>query len=134
MRPDSESFMSSRRFPCLVTIAAIAAGVALLLSGAASAADGQFDGVATRGNLSVWRINHGNGAVSLCSFEGRRSEPVCYPWSSGGNPGIFRLIGGDDVLSTWRINGSSGAVSQCEYFELTEPPVCTPWSTEVTEP
>lgn len=97
---------------------------------AATAGDGQFNGVATKGNLSVWRINHGNGAVSLCSFEGHQNEPLCYPWSSGGNPGLYRIIGGDDVLSTWRINASTGSLSQCEYFEVTEPPVCTPWSTE----
>lgn len=91
---------------------------------------GQFSGISTRGNLSVWRINHGNGAVALCSFEGYKNEPVCYPWSGGGAAGNYEIIGGDDVLSTWRINASTGAVSLCEYKELTDPPACTPWSTQ----
>ena len=94
-----------------------------------AAADGQFSGFSTKGNLSVWRVNHGNGAVSLCSFEGLSNEPGCYPWSAGGNPGAYQIIPGDDVLSSWRMNVSSGAVSLCEYREVTEPPVCSPWST-----
>lgn len=92
------------------------------------AADGQFSGFSTKGNLSVWRVNHGNGAVSLCSFEGQSNEPECYPWSAGGDAGAYTMIPGDDVLSAWRMNASSGKVSLCEYREVTRPPVCTPWS------
>ncbi|MDX9875380.1 MAG: hypothetical protein RBS88_10755 [Spongiibacteraceae bacterium] len=103
-------------------------GIALSYAPVTVVAAGQFSGVSTKGNLSVWRINHGNGAVSLCSFEGHKEEPICYPWSAGGDAGSYEIIGGDDVLSTWRINASTGAVSQCEYFEVTEPPLCTPWS------
>lgn len=102
----------------------------LLLAANAMAGDGQFSGVSTKGNLSVWRVNHGNGSVSLCSYEGHKNEPVCYPWSAGGTAGNYQIIGGDDVLSTWRINASNAAVSLCEYKEVTEPPICTPWSTE----
>lgn len=108
---------------------AISLPVFLLLS-ASAFGFGQFSGVSTKGNLSVWRVNHGNGAVALCSFEGYKNEPVCYPWSSGSAAGNYEIIGGDDVLSTWRINASSGAVSLCEYKEVTDPPVCTPWSTQ----
>lgn len=104
--------------------------VSMPLAAVAFGASGQFSGVSTKGNLSVWRLNHGNGAVSLCSFEGYKNEPVCYPWSAGGNAGNYEIIGGDDVLSTWRINASTGAVSLCEYKELTDPPVCTPWGSE----
>jgi hypothetical protein len=88
----------------------------------------QFSGVSTRGNLSVWRVNHNDGAVSLCSFEGRTNEPQCYPWSASAKGGNFSMVPGDDVLSTWRINASSGAVSLCEYKEISDPPICTPWS------
>jgi hypothetical protein len=102
--------------------------LALLAPVIAAAADGQFSGVSTKGNLSVWRVNHGNGSVSLCGFEGHKNEPVCYPWSVGGNAGNYQIIGGDDVLSTWRINASNGSVSLCEYKEVTDPPICTPWS------
>lgn len=104
--------------------------IPLLFATVASASDGQFSGQSTKGNLSVWRVNHGNGAVSLCSFEGHKSEPQCYPWSVGGSAGNYQIIGGDDVLSTWRINASNGAVSLCEYKDVAEPPICTPWSTQ----
>lgn len=89
-----------------------------------------FSGVSTKGNLSVWRINHDSGAVSLCSFEGHSNKPTCYPWSEGSAGEAFAIIPGDDVLSTWRINASTGAVSLCEYREVTESPICTPWSTD----
>ncbi len=88
----------------------------------------QYSGVSTKGNLSVWRVNHQDGSVSLCSFEGHANEPACYPWSAGAEGGRFSIIPGDDVLSTWRINTSNGAVSLCEYKEVSRPPVCTPWS------
>jgi len=88
----------------------------------------QFSGVATRGNLSVWRANHQNGAVSLCSFEGHADQPDCYPWSASEPIGKFDIIQGDDVLSTWRINVITGDVSLCEYDEISAPPICTPWS------
>ncbi len=101
--------------------------VAMLLLPAASAS-AQYSGFSTKGNLSVWRVNHGNGAVSLCSFEGMNNPPDCYPWSVGAAPGNYQIIPGDDVLSTWRINTSIGAVSLCEYRDLTQPPLCTPWS------
>lgn len=91
---------------------------------------GQFSGFSTKGNLSVWRINHLDGSVSLCSFEGHINEPVCYPWSTPVKGEGFEIIAGDDVLSAWRINTTSGAVSLCEYKEVTEPPICTPWSSE----
>lgn len=92
--------------------------------------DKGFSGVSTKGNLSVWRINHANGAVSLCSFEGHASKPGCYPWSETSEGEAFAIIPGDDVLSTWRINTKTGAVSLCEYREVSESPVCTPWSTD----
>jgi hypothetical protein len=101
-----------------------------ILATTTAAAEGQFSGVSTKGNLSVWRVNHGNGAVSLCSFEGHKNEPGCYPWSSGGAAGNYQIIGGDDVLSTWRINASTGAVSLCEYKDVANPPICTPWSSQ----
>lgn len=107
------------------------AGFALTLlatSSASLAGPGQFSGVATKGNLSVWRINHANGSVSLCSFEGHLNQPACYPWSQSSTSGEFAIIPGDDVLSTWRINTATGAVSLCEYKEVSQPPVCTPWS------
>lgn len=91
---------------------------------------GQYSGFSTKGNLSVWRINHQDGAVSLCSFEGHINEPVCYPWSASTEGEGFAIISGDDVLSAWRINTLSGAVSLCEYKDVTAPPICTPWSTE----
>jgi len=103
---------------------------ALVAANAVMAADGQYSGVSTKGNLSVWRVNHSNGAVSLCSFEGHKNEPSCYPWSTGGQPGNYQIIGGDDVLSTWRINATNGFVSLCEYKEVSEPPICTPWSSQ----
>jgi len=89
----------------------------------------EYGGVSTKGNLSVWRISHENGAVSLCSFEGHINEPVCYPWSDKSEGAGFSIVAGDDVLSTWRINDATGAVSLCEYKAVTEPPICTPWST-----
>jgi hypothetical protein len=104
--------------------------VSSVLATTAAVAEGQFSGVSTKGNLSAWRINHGNGAVSLCSFEGHKNEPACYPWSSGGTAGAYQIIQGDDVLSTWRINASTGALSLCEYKDVTNPPICTPWSTQ----
>ena len=114
-----------------LNLSVVGAMVALLgLSSWVMAADGEFSGVSTKGNLSVWRINHVDGSVSLCSFEGHINEPVCYPWSKGSKEGNFDIISGDDVLSTWRINSASGAVSLCEYKEVTEPPICTPWSTD----
>ncbi|HUH36559.1 MAG TPA: hypothetical protein VL027_01315 [Spongiibacteraceae bacterium] len=103
-------------------------GLAFALGAPALASNGQFSGFSTKGNLSVWRVNHGDGAVSLCGFEGHTSEPACYPWSAGGRAGNYDIIPGDDVLSTWRINSSNGAVSLCEYKEVTDPPLCTPWS------
>jgi hypothetical protein len=106
-------------------------GLALLLivlSPMAGAQEATFSGVSTKGNLSVWRINHDDGAVSLCSFEGHINEPVCYPWSEGAKEGNFSMIAGDDVLSTWRINIDTGQVSLCEYKEVVKPPICTPWS------
>lgn len=106
-------------------------GLSLLLAALlpmANAQDATFSGVSTKGNLSVWRINHDDGAVSLCSFEGHINEPVCYPWSEGAKEGNFSMIAGDDVLSTWRINTDTGQVSLCEYKEVLKPPICTPWS------
>ena len=108
---------------------AAACALAMLLPSAwGHAAPGQFSGVATKGNLSVWRINHVDGSVSLCSFEGHLNKPSCYPWSEASKGGEFSIIPGDDVLSTWRIDTATGAVSLCEYKEVSEPPVCTPWS------
>lgn len=89
-----------------------------------------YSGTATRGNLSVWRVNHDTGQVSLCSFEGKSNAPNCYPWSPGGPKGEYSVIAGDDVLSTWRINQETGEVSMCEYGDESKPPRCTPWSTE----
>lgn len=108
----------------IVLVAAICAALPAL------ADNGQYSGVSTKGNLSVWRVNHSNGSVSLCSFEGHKNEPQCYPWSMGAKPGNYEIIGGDDVLSTWRINAGTGFVSLCEYKEVTEPPICTPWSSQ----
>ena len=102
----------------------------LLLPQLVVADAGLFSGVSTKGNLSVWRINHRDGAVSLCSFEGHSNQPVCYPWSAGAKSGRFSMIPGDDVLSTWRIDAGNGAVSLCEYKEISDPPICTPWSTD----
>lgn len=107
--------------------------VALVLVGlpiGALADQAGFSGVSTKGNLSVWRINHSNGAVSLCSFEGHVSKPTCYPWSESSKGEAFAIIPGDDVLSTWRINADNGAVSLCEYQDVSESPVCTPWSSD----
>lgn len=104
--------------------------LALLGLAPASFAEDGYSGVTTRGNLSVWRIRHDTGAVSLCSFEGHFAVPSCYPWSEGTEGKNFEIIPGDDVLSTWRINAATGAVSLCEYKEITAAPVCTPWSTE----
>lgn len=87
-----------------------------------------FSGVTTKGNLSVWRVNHLTGAVALCSFEGYTNQPLCYPWSAGEKQGRFDIIAGNDVLSTWRINRSTGEVSLCEYQQVDDPPNCTPWS------
>lgn len=106
--------------------------VTLLTAASLSQADDDkgFSGVSTKGNLSVWRINHENGAVSLCSFEGHANKPTCYPWSEGSKGDTFAIIPGDDVLSTWRINASNGAVSLCEYREVSDAPICTPWSSD----
>lgn len=87
-----------------------------------------YSGFSTKGNLSVWRIHHTDGSVSLCSFEGHNSQPACYPWSDPAKGKVFSIIPGDDVLSAWRINSETGSVSLCEYKEVTERPVCTPWS------
>lgn len=103
---------------------------AMLLTQSVLAAPGQYSGVTTKGNLSVWRVNHLDGSVSLCSFEGHINEPVCYPWSAGAKGGSFSIVPGDDVLSTWRINASTGAVSLCEYKEVSDAPICTPWSAD----
>ena len=108
---------------CLIAIVMTSSSLAL-------SSVGEYSGVSTTGNLSVWRINHKNGAVSLCSFEGHINEPVCYPGSGASKGGNFSIVLGDDVLSTWRINGSTGSVSLCEYKAVTEPPICTPWSTK----
>jgi len=104
--------------------------VSLSLFAAVSAAQSEddFSGVTTMGNLSVWRVNHLSGAVALCSFEGHRNQPLCYPWSAGEKQGSFDIIAGNDVLSTWRINRATGDVSLCEYKEVDDPPECTPWS------
>ena len=104
--------------------------ILLLTSSQASAQSHDFSGVSTRGNLSVWRIDHSSGTVSLCGFEGRANKPICYPWSAEASGTRFDIIPGDDVLSTWRINRSTGSVSLCEYEELSDPPRCTPWSEE----
>lgn len=107
------------------------AGLLSTMTWATPGDHGQFSGFSTKGNLSVWRINHKDGSVSLCSFEGHINEPVCYPWSAAAESEEgYAIISGDDVLSAWRINNSTGAVSLCEYKEVTEPPICTPWSTE----
>jgi hypothetical protein len=90
--------------------------------------DGQFSGFSTSGNTAIWRINHGNGAVSMCGFEGDSNEPSCYPWSAGGEAGSYSIIPGDDLLTAWRINSSNGSTSRCEYKSVSQPPVCTPWS------
>lgn len=102
--------------------------VMLSVSQLAFAGSNQYSGVATRSNLSVWRVNHQNGSVSLCSFERYADQPDCYPWSANESIGKFDIIRGHDVLSTWRINVMSGEVSLCEYDEITAPPICTPWS------
>lgn len=96
----------------------------------AAADQTQFSGFTTKGNLSIWRIQHKNGAVSLCSYNGHINKPVCYPWSEGSEGKDFAIIPGDDALSTWRMNTETGAVSLCEYRKVTEPPICTPWSTD----
>jgi hypothetical protein len=90
--------------------------------------DGQFSGFSTSGNTAIWRINHGNGSVSMCGFEGDSNEPSCYPWSAGGDAGSYSIIPGDDLLTAWRINSSNGSTSRCEYKSVSQPPVCTPWS------
>lgn len=86
-----------------------------------------FDGSATRGNLSVWRINHHNAQVSLCSYEGNDVGPICYPGSAVSPEGDYTLLPGDDLLSIWRINRVTGQVSMCEYMDVSKPPNCTPW-------
>lgn len=88
-----------------------------------------FFGTATKGNLSVWRINKQSGAVSLCSYEGPDSKPSCYPWSkeSARIRGSYDILAGDDLLSTWRIDTATGRVSMCEYADVAQAPVCTPW-------
>ena len=83
----------------LSTILGGAALATLLLSPALMAAPGQYSGVSTKGNLSVWRVNHQDGSVSLCSFEGHINEPVCYPWSAGAE-------GDDDAGFNWRVTPS----------------------------
>jgi len=105
----------------------IGLSVALSLFSVVAIAD-DFSGTATSGNLSVWRINHDTGQVSLCSFEGKLNAPECYPWSETIQRGKYKVIAGDDVLSTWRIDGATGMVSMCEYGDISEPPICTPWS------
>ena len=115
----------------MISVGLSMAGLLIFASYAqALSGDVEYSGVATKGNLSVWRINHENGVVSLCSFEGYINEPLCYPASEGSEGEDFAIVPGDDVLSTWRINGSTGAVSLCEYKAVTEPPICTPWSTK----
>ena len=88
---------------------------------------GPFDGAATKGNLSVWRINEYTAAVSLCSYDSSKQAPSCYPWSEGADMGSYKLLAGDDLLSVWRINAESGQVSMCEYQDINKPPMCTPW-------
>jgi hypothetical protein len=102
--------------------------MATMASHAVAGSDGQYSGFSTSGNTAIWRINHGNGAVSMCGYEGDSNEPACYPWSSGGEPGNYSIIPGDDLLTSWRINASNGSVSRCEYKSVTRPPACTPWS------
>ena len=86
-----------------------------------------FGGAATKGNLSVWRINHNNAKVSLCSYEGAEVDPICYPESVGSPVGNYTLLAGDDLLSVWRINRVTGQVSMCEYADVSKAPSCTPW-------
>lgn len=87
----------------------------------------QFNGVSTKGNLSLWRVSHHSASVSLCRFEGHKSEPVCYPWNAGSKGELYAIIPGDDVLSL-PYNTSSGAVSLCEHGELSDALIFTPWS------
>lgn len=88
---------------------------------------GGFNGNTTSGNLSAWRINQATGELSLCSFEGLKSAPTCYPASAKGPEGNYDVLDGDDLMSRWRINRTSGAMSLCEYKDTAKAPECTPW-------
>ena len=112
----------------IFTLATFSVAALAATSNQAMANTGQFSGFSTSGNTAIWRINHGNGAVSMCGFEGNSNEPACYPWSAGGEPGNYSIIPGDDLLTSWRINSSNGSVSRCEYGSVAQPPKCTPWS------
>jgi hypothetical protein len=89
---------------------------------------GAFNGNTTNGNLSAWRINQTTGELSLCSFEGLKSAPTCYPTSAKGPDGTYDVLDGDDLMSRWRINRATGAMSLCEYKDTAKAPDCTPWS------
>ena len=89
---------------------------------------GGYNGNTTSGNLSAWRINQTTGELSLCSFEGLKSAPTCYPTSAKGPDGNYDVLDGDDLMSRWRINRVSGAMSLCEYKDTAKAPECTPWS------
>lgn len=98
---------------------------AFLISGMTQATP--YNGAATKGNLSVWRINEDTAAVSLCSYESSEQAPSCYPWSKGAERGKYKLLASDDLLSVWRLDRASGSVSICEYYDVSKPPSCTPW-------
>ena len=98
---------------------------AFFIAGVAQAAP--YNGAATKGNLSVWRINEHTAAVSLCSYENSEQAPSCYPWSKNAVPGKYKLLASDDLLSVWRLDRDSGRVSICEYYDVSKPPSCTPW-------
>lgn len=89
---------------------------------------GGFNGNTTNGNLSAWRINQATGELSLCSFEGLKTAPTCYPASAKGPDGTYDVLDGDDLMSRWRINRATGAMSLCEYKDTAKAPECTPWS------
>lgn len=103
------------------------AAAALALSPLGMAGD-QFNGNTTDGNLSAWRINKSNAELSLCSFEGMKSAPNCYPASAKAAAGNYDVLDGNDLMSRWRINLDTGAMSLCEYKDTSAPPMCSPWS------
>lgn len=103
------------------------AAVALITAPTVFAA-GMFNGSATNGNLSAWRINQSTAELSLCSSGGEKTAPVCYPKSAKEPQGTYDMLDGDDLMSRWRINRVTGAMSLCEYADTEKPPVCSPWS------
>ena len=103
-----------------------AAAVLALSSGAI--AEGKFAGNTTDGNLSAWKINKTNGELTLCSYEGMKTAPNCYPPSNKGPAGHYDVLDGNDLLSRWRINVDTGAMSMCEYKDTSDAPTCSPWS------